>query len=75
MHSTPSSVWPCLQIWHLQPDTQAEVDLALKEMHRMARPIVAFHVRGDGKDDNLLFDVRPLRPLLCIASSLRLTYD
>ena len=51
---------PCLQIWHLHPETQTEVDLALKGMQRMTKPIIAFHVRGSGRDANLLFDVRPL---------------
>ena len=75
MHSTPSPVLPCLQIWHLQPDTQTEVNLALKEMQRMTRPIVAFHVRGNGRDENLLFDVRASALLLCIPSNLEWPCD
>ena len=48
----------CSQIWHLQPDVQEEVDSALRDMRRMRAPIIAFHVRGDERDENLLFDVR-----------------
>ncbi len=41
------------------PEVETWVDVALKEMRRMRGPIVAFHVRGGGGDENLLFDVRP----------------
>ena len=62
-----SLVWlGCLQIWHLQPDVQAEVNLALRDMRRMQAPIVAFHVRGDGRDEDFLFDVRWLLSLLSL---------
>ena len=50
----------CLQIWHLQPDVQEEVDSALRDMRRMRAPIIALYVRGDERDENLLFDVRRL---------------
>ena len=66
--SSKEMLW-LLQMWHLQPDTQAEVDLALKEMQSMTKPIIAFHVRGDGRDTNLLFDVRPCTSALNIVAA------
>lgn len=59
----------CLQIWHLQPDVQEEVDSALRDMRRMRAPIIAFYVRGDERDENLLFDVRQLLILHSLGSS------
>lgn len=46
-----------MQIWHLQPDVQREVDAALRDMRNWKAPTIAFHVRGNGLDENLLFSV------------------
>ncbi|BDA44816.1 hypothetical protein COCOBI_06-2940 [Coccomyxa sp. Obi] len=50
------------RIWHLQPDVQKEVDLALKDLRRLKGPTIAFHVRGDDSsgDEELLFDETPV---------------
>ena len=51
-----------MQIWQLTPGAQKEVDAALRDLKKLERPTIAFHVRGGdaiGDDDELLFSVRP----------------
>jgi hypothetical protein len=49
-----------MQIWHLQPSAQKEVDSVLKDLRHLKRPTIGFHVRGGdliGNDEELLFNV------------------
>ncbi len=52
-----------MQIWHLTPRVQKEVRAALRDLGKLQRPTIAFHVRGGdaGGEEELLFDVRPCR--------------